>query len=308
MEAISEEITPELKKLEYEGTLYSLYHNDFPEFLRYNIRDSEFLKAMEEKLGYMNIAWDFAHSCNGLVDNIYGTIKLADLYIISMCHDNGAIVPDAKDICDYNGEKYTGALVLEPKYGLHDYTGAIDIESLYPSSIRTLNISPETIIGQFSNNVDDFNSFVNNDIHELTLLYESGKSRSATVNEWRKIFTKNNWAISGYGTVFDQTILGFIPDMLGNWFNSRKRFKKKVETAFLNMQDLIKDSKDWIAQDQLHRKYYKMQYILKIQLNAIYGALGNIYFRFYDIRLAESTTQTGRNILKHNGEESRVKY
>lgn len=45
--------------------------------------------------------------------------------------------------------------------------------------------------------------------------------------------------------------------------------------------------------------YDKMQYVYKIKLNSFYGALTNKYFRFYDLRMGESTTGTGRMILQH---------
>jgi DNA polymerase elongation subunit (family B) len=43
----------------------------------------------------------------------------------------------------------------------------------------------------------------------------------------------------------------------------------------------------------------RIQYIKKIQLNSMYGALGNRFFKFFDVRLAESTTRTGREVLLH---------
>lgn len=43
----------------------------------------------------------------------------------------------------------------------------------------------------------------------------------------------------------------------------------------------------------------RLQYVFKIKLNSLYGALSNLYFRFYDLRMGESTTATGRSILKH---------
>lgn len=41
-----------------------------------------------------------------------------------------------------------GAFVIEPRAGLHRWIGAIDVNSLYPSTIRAFNMSPETVFGQ----------------------------------------------------------------------------------------------------------------------------------------------------------------
>ena len=56
-------------------------------------------------------------------------------------------VPRNEDGSD--GEsKFTGAYVKEPKPGLYKWVYDLDLTSLYPSIIMSINISPETKIGK----------------------------------------------------------------------------------------------------------------------------------------------------------------
>lgn len=48
-----------------------------------------------------------------------------------------------------------------------------------------------------------------------------------------------------------------------------------------------------------YQYYDRMQYVMKIRLNSIYGVMGNAFFRYFDLRNAESTTRSGRAVLMH---------
>lgn len=299
LESISEELLPHLPKLEYEGSLDALYRNDFLFFLRYNIRDTEILKGFENRLQYVEFAIDFSHRATGLIDNILGTVKLSELTIINYCHyDLGRIVPDTVEHLDTGG-KYAGALVLDPQVGMHEWVSAIDVESLYPTAIRSLNISPETIIGQFIEKYKAYEGLFVDSSAEFTLLYEDGRTETRPASQWKALIRKNNWNISGYGTIYDQNIQGFIPAILTEWFIKRKEYKAEIKKLTKELANL-KETDDTYAELKRKIAYFdKMQYVMKIRLNSIYGCLGNQYFKFYDIRNAESTTRSGREILMH---------
>lgn len=278
---------PLLPKLEYEGSLADLYRNNFPFFVRYNIRDTEILYGFEQKLGYIDVANKMAHLSTGLFSHITGTLKLAELALINFCHHELKRV--VKNTTEPSIDRsIDGALVLLPEVGLHELIGSIDVTSLYPTAIRSLNISSETIRGQFVRNLKDALSIADGGVHQLTLQVEgSGEEITKSADEWREWLTARQWAVSGYGTVFDQTKQGFIPALLTAWFNERKRYQalKKEAAATGN--------------DEMVGYYDRLQYVYKIKLNSLYGALTNLYFRFYDLRMGESTTATGRMILKH---------
>jgi DNA polymerase elongation subunit (family B) len=278
---------PLLPKLEYEGSLADLYRNNFPFFVRYNIRDTEILNGFENKLGYVDVANQMAHLSTALFSHITGTLKLAEYALINFCHHELKRV--VKNTTDPEIDRaIDGALVLLPQVGLHERFGSIDVTSLYPTAIRSINISIETIRGQFKRDVRDFQIVSAGSLEQCTLVLESnGKELTMSGAEWRDWLRERNWAVSGYGTVFDQTKQGFIPALLTLWFKERKRY-----------QALKKEAIE-AGDDQKAGYYDRLQYVYKIKLNSLYGALTNLYFRFYDLRMGESTTGTGRMVLKH---------
>lgn len=300
LEAISEEKFPDLKKLDYDGSLYDLYRDNFEHFIRYNIRDCEILKALEDDLGYVRLAIQFAHSSSGLLKDVTGTIKLAELAIINFCHDVvDAKVPDSDYSMDGPSEKFMGALVLPPTVGMHEWVASVDVASLYPSAIRTVNISPETIVGQFFDNHKAYEAVMLESDESLFFKYESGEMEERPAKEWKRIFKESNYSISGYGSVFSLERQGFIPAILTDWFQQRKTYKKLAAQAKDKMKTLKKGSAEYITAKHDYENYHRLQYVFKIRLNSMYGALGNKFFKFFDVRLAESTTRSGQEVLMH---------
>jgi len=286
LSSIEEEVGLGLPKLEYEGTLHELYRKRFPFFIRYNIRDSEILHGFEKKLGYVELANQMYHISCGLFRHVGGTLKLAEHAIINHCHHNlKKIVPDSKPPME--DRQIEGAFVLEPKIGLHEWIGLIDVSSLYPSSIRAINISPETLRGQFDKEVLAAEEIAKGSAVELTLNLETGETVTNTADGWREWLVERKWAVSGYGTVFDQNEQGIIPAVVADWYNKRIQLQKNEEQS------------QKMGDNEKAKYYDRLQYVYKIKMNSLYGALSNLYFRFYDLRMAESTTGTGRVILKH---------
>jgi DNA polymerase elongation subunit (family B) len=312
LESIADEVLPDLPKLEYEGSLADLYRKDFAYFVRYNLRDTEILKGFEDTLGYIALANEMFHISNGLCKHVTGTLKLAELAINNYCiHELNVRVPDNE--IDDESQSIQGAYVLEPRVGLHEWIGSIDISSLYPSSIRSLNISPETLIGQFRECERAVEEIRKESMVTLALLVDDrSEPIEQTAEEWRKTLKANKWAVSGYGTVFDQTKQGVIPAILETWYATRKKYQKLMrESNNAAGGDEYRKQNDGYVENLEHYKqlmreaknqaayYDRLQYVYKIKLNSLYGALNNRFFRYFDLRMGESTTGTGRMILKH---------
>lgn len=303
LEAVSEDVTPEFTKLEYEGTLYHLYYDNFPHFCRYNVRDTEVLKAFEQKLGYIEIAILNYHSSTALIGDVLGTVKIVEAALINKCHyELNVIAPDAKDPSpgsSEDDEKFAGALVLDPIMGMHEWVFSVDVNSLYPSAIRTLNISPEMLVGQFFNDHMAFEEICLRSNKNLTLMLDDDTSETHLASEWPEIFKQRKWCVSGFGTVFNQEKQGFIPAILEEWYAGRKVFKAKMKEAKQNSKKYPKGSEENLKWEQEAAFYNRKQYIMKLLLNSTYGCLGNEFFKFFDIRMAESTTRSGRETLMH---------
>lgn len=299
-----------LPKLEYEGSLADLYRTNFAFFVRYNMRDTEILGGFEDKLGYVELANQMMHMSTALYAHVGGTLKLAEYALVNYCHHTLKRVVNNNNRPEID-RAIDGALVLLPQTGIHRWIGSIDINSLYPSAIRSINISPETIIGQFVNAASDAAEIAANSSRMITFIRESDKAEmTQPARVWRQELLDNCWAVSGYGTVFNQAKQGFIPSILADWYARRKEYQKKKSDSQKLVNALVKEAgnMDCMTPDNrvLYMKYTeevgyydRLQYVYKIKLNSLYGALTNLYFRFYDLRMGESTTGTGRTIVKH---------
>lgn len=240
LESVAEEELPDLPKIEYDGSLYDLYNKQFPKFVKYNGRDTIILKGLEAKFGYLQLAIEMAYMNTCQIADVLGTTKQTEMAIMNYCHHTiNRIVPDSKN-SNGSDREMEGAFVVPTVIGQHNYVAAVDVTSLYPSTMRTLNISPETIVGQFYDMHNAFIAIRDESEEEITVLYENEVSETKTGKEWKEYLKENNWAISSIGTIYDQNFQGIIPNILSQWFGQRKEYKKKMSDAEEQLQNLIK--------------------------------------------------------------------
>ena len=303
LEAVALEELDDIEKLSFGKSLYRLYHENFDKFIEYNIQDTAILRGLETKFKYMNLVLQFSHMVTNHMQSVLGTVSTSDTAILNFCKyetDERLCLPDAPDYGeDETKEKFEGAFVLDPQIGLHEMIGSVDIKSLYPSAMRATNISPDTIIGQFFENEHAYQAILEKNENELTILYENEMDETMTAAEWHEEIRKNNWLITAHGTVFDQNKTGIIPAILTSWFDSRIEMQGLKDKYKDLLSTVEVGSKEYEEYKKKAAYYDNIQYLKKIQLNSMYGVFGNKYFRFFDIRLAESTTKTGKAVLMH---------
>ena len=304
------------RKTQYEGTLDQLYNNDFKTFIEYNRQDCALLDRLDKKLKFMDLANTLAHECTVLLQTTMGAVAVTEQAIINEAHRRGFQVPNRTKMDEREGnEGAAGAYVAYPKEGIHDWIGSLDINSLYPSAIRALNMGPETIIGQLRQTMTEefiaaqvakgksfaaawegifgsleFTAVMNQEIGtDITIDWENGDSDVLSAAEvYRLIFESNQpWVLSANGTIFTYEKEGIIPGLLKRWYAERKEMQAKLKEA-IN------------AGNKIEEEYWdKRQLVKKINLNSLYGAILNPGCRFFDKRIGQSTTLTGRQIAKH---------
>lgn len=227
----------DIPKLEYDGTLEQLYNKDFSFFCLYNARDVEVLVKLDEKFKFIQMVNQMAHENTCLFSDMLGTVRYVETGIILRAHNiHNVIVADKKMMTD--GEKVEGALVLSPLVGLHKWLGSVDINSLYPSVIRALNISPEKFIGQFisgnsakpimfeTSGEADWRGIIAGDDLNHIMQCDNGDTFEGTGKEWQQILKDNKWAITAFGTIFDESSgLGIVAEALEFWYAERKRLQ-----------------------------------------------------------------------------------
>lgn len=246
----------DVPKLDYPGTLEQLYHNDFAHFITYNARDVEVLVQLDMKFKLMQLVNQMAHENTVPFMAILGTVRYVETGMINRAHNAHNLIVCDKNMSGELNEKVEGAVVMTPRAGLWEWIGSIDLTSLYPSTARALNMSIETFVGQF---VDEERAWEgirarDNNPWEAVIFHESV---TATGAQWFEYLRAENYAISGFGTIFDQNKTGIVADTLTFWFNERlrlqaekKRFTKeaamlKAELGVELSPDLVAELKDY---------------------------------------------------------------
>jgi DNA polymerase elongation subunit (family B) len=314
-------------KTKYEGTLDQLYNKDFKKFIEYNRQDTMLLVKIHNKLKFLELANQLAHENTVLLPTVMGSVAMIEMAIMNEAHERGVVVPDKprRNPHAVETQPAAGAYVAVPKKGIHEWVAAVDINSLYPSVIRSLNMAPETIVGQLRQTLTDqymldkgrrlasekkrykedddpetgsilweglfgsleYSSVMNQDRGTMiTIDYHDGRSEEMSAAEiWKIIFDSNKpYILSANGTIFSYETEGVIPGLLTRWFSDRKVMQKKLKESTT----------------QEDREYWdKRQLVRKILLNSAYGALLNEHCRFYDKRIGQSVTLSGRQIVKH---------
>ena len=299
------------RKVAYEGSLDRLYNHDFEKFLDYNIQDTILLDKIDKKLQFIDLANTIAHDNTVLLPTTMGAVATTEQAIINEAHRRGFVVPDR-----VRGERgdtqAAGAYVAFPKKGYHDWVGSMDINSLYPSVFRALNMGAETIIGQLRPDYTDeeiynkiklekssfadawlgkfgtneFEFVISKDVnHTMKLDMEDGVTVDVTgADVYNLIFNSGEpWNISANGTIFKTDFQGIVPGLLERWYAERQELQKKKKEATTDAEKAF---------------YDKRQLVKKINLNSLYGAILNPGCRFFDKRIGQSTTLTGRRITR----------
>jgi DNA polymerase elongation subunit (family B) len=296
-----------------------LYNNDFRKFIEYNIQDTALLDKLDKKLRFIDLSNTVAHENTVLIQTTMGAVAVTEQGIVNEAHNRGLQVPNRKKRDDENTQA-AGAYVAFPKKGLHKWVASMDLNSLYPSVIRALNMAPETVIGQIRPEISDDRVHTDMNLKKksfagswegrfsteeyeavmeqrkdiaLTIDWENGGSDTLSGAEiYNVIFESNQpWMLSANGTIFTTEFEGVIPGLLKRWYAERK-----------DMQKMLKKAKD--AENAAEIEYWdKRQLVKKINLNSLYGAILNPGCRFFDKRIGQSTTLSGRTIVKHMSAE-----
>jgi DNA polymerase elongation subunit (family B) len=300
------------RKTQFEGTLDQLYNQNFKTFIDYNRQDTMIVAKLDKKLRFLDLANELAHANTVLLQTTMGAVAVTEQAIINEAHERGLVVPNRKERLTDEDTQAAGAYVAYPKKGIHEWVGAIDINSLYPSAIRALNMAPETIVGQLRPIMTD--RYIRDKINsgssfaaaweglfgsleytavmeqkpgtEITIDWQDGEETVHSAAEiWDIVFNSNHpWILSANGTIFTYEKEGVIPGLLDRWYRERKELQARLKEATTKA-----DQEFWD----------KRQLVKKINLNSLYGAILNPGCRFFDKRIGQSTTLTGRAIAFH---------
>jgi len=268
-------------KLSYDeyDNLHQLYRLNYQKFIEYNIKDVELIVKLEDKLKLIELALTLAYDTKTNYEDVFAQTRMWDALIYSHLLEKKIIVPPK--VIQRKNSAFEGAYVKDPQVGMHNWVASFDLNSLYPHLLIQYNISPETLI-ESENYTQEMRDVLKQNVNVNSLLaseIDTSKLHGCTL-------TPN-------GQFFRTDIQGFLPKMMEEMYEDRKKFKKmmlKAKQDYVNEKDPVKK----VEIDKLVARYNNLQLAKKVSLNSAYGALGSQYFRFYDLRQALAVTLAGQ--------------
>jgi DNA polymerase elongation subunit (family B) len=257
------------KKLDYSEveSLHQLYRTNFQKFIEYNIRDVELVDRIDAKMKLIDMALALAYDAKVNYEDVFSQVRMWDVLIHNELIDRGVVVP--QKVKTIKSEQYAGAYVKDPIVGMHEWVVSFDLNSLYPHLIMQYNISPETIVPGIKENISIDNLL-------------SGEHQASS-----------EYCMAANGHYFKRDKQGFLPAMMQRMYDDRSMYKKKMIESQKQYENANTAEEKRILSNQIS-KYKNLQLAKKVQLNSAYGALGNEWFRFFDIRQAEAITLSGQ--------------
>jgi len=269
------------KKLDYSeyDSLHQLYKLDYQKFIEYNIKDVELILRLDDKLKLLELGITLAYDTKCNYDDVFAQTRMWDALTYNHLKEKNIVVPPR--VIKEKDAAFEGAYVKEPQVGMHEWVASFDLNSLYPHLMMQYNISPETLI-EPENYTNEMRDVLTRGISVDKLI-----SMSVDTSNLEKATLTPN------GQFFRTDIQGFLPKMMEEMYEDRKKFKKLMLQAKQEKEKEKDDSKKFEIEKRIAR-YNNLQLAKKVSLNSAYGALGSQYFRFYDLRMALGVTTAGQ--------------
>ena len=252
-------------------TFRDWYTKDYQSFIDYNIKDVEIVDALEDKLKLIELVLTMAYEAKVNYTDVFSQVRMWDMLIYNYLKKDNIIIPPKED--NIKEDKYDGAYVKDPITGMHNWIVSFDINSLYPHLIMQYNISPEKIIGVKPSGIS-VDRLLN---HATPLTHLKTEGACITPN----------------GAMFKTDSPGFLPRLMESMYNDRVKFK----TLAFQAKKEYQKTKDPATAKEISR-CHNIQWAKKIALNSAYGAIGNQYFRYYDVRQATAITSSGQFVIR----------
>ena len=268
-------------KLSYDefDSLHDLYKQNYQKFIEYNIVDVLLIEELEEKLKLLELALTLAFDSKSNIEDVFTQTRMWDAIMYSYLLDKGIVVPP-KTNTKKDGA-FEGAYVKDPQIGMHNWVASFDLNSLYPHLMMQYNISPETLIQP-----EDYTP-------RMRQIISDGVDVDKMLDMQIDTSELENVTLTPNGQFFRTDKQGFVPKLLEEMYNDRKKFKKMMLVSQQDYENETDPTKRYELEKRIAR-YNNLQLAKKVSLNSAYGAMGSQYFRFYDLRIAVAVTLAGQ--------------
>ena len=252
-------------KLDYSevNSLHELYRTDYQKFIEYNIQDVLLVDRLENKMKLLEMIISLAYLSKCNYTDVFAQTRMWDCIIYNHLLKEKVVIPQKSK--QRKGDAYEGAYVKAPQKGRHKWIVSFDLNSLYPHLIMQYNISPETILGTWQDDIG----------------VEGLLDKEFDTSVWKE----KNVTVTPNGSVYRKDKQGVLPKLMESMYNDRVTYKQLM---------LEEQKKGRNADPNKLSQYYNYQQNLKIALNSAYGAMGNQWFRYYDERNAEAVSVAGQ--------------
>jgi len=255
------------KKANPGDSFKDFYTDHWDLFVDYNIHDTVLVDKLEDKMKLIELIVTMAYNAKVNYEDVFSQIRMWDAIIYNHLREGNIVIPAKNN--SHKDEQFAGAYVKDPILGAHKWLASFDLNSLYPHLIMQYNISPETMVP-----FRDHNCTVDK------LLYQE-------IDTTRLL--EMNLTMTANGVCYRRDEHGFIPELMDKMYKDRSMYKKQMikvqqEYELTKNKELLKDIS----------RLNNLQMAMKIALNSVYGAIGNAYFRYFDIRIAEGITTSGQ--------------
>jgi len=263
---------------EFEN-LHQLYKQNYQKFIEYNIKDVDLILRLEDKLKLIELALTLAYDTKSNYEDVFAQTRMWDSLTYSYLLKQNIIVPPK--VIQEKDAAFEGAYVKDVQAGLHDYVASFDLNSLYPHLMMQYNISPETLVEP------------ENYTEAMRKVISSGVTVDKLLNKTVDTSELEGVTLTPNGQFFRTDFQGFLPKMMEEMYEDRKKFKNLMLQAKQEYENEKDESKKYEIEKRIAR-YDNLQLAKKVSLNSAYGALGSQYFRFYDLRMALGVTTAGQ--------------
>jgi len=294
-----------LGKVEYEGSLDKLFTSDINKFIEYNIRDVEIIIELENKLKFIDLTVAICHLCHVPYEKIYLSTVLNDGAILTYLKRQGIVSPNKPttinpSLKESTTDDYAGGYLKDPFPGLYEWVIDLDFTSLYPSIIRSLNIGIETLVGRIINSSKYDNQWTYAELklmdrEELVTIEKLNENFTVSrtqipVSKITDMIESNQWITAASGAIFRTDKSSVVCEVLTDWFNKRKQYKKLMSDAYKK------------GDKTLGEYYNRLQHAYKIKLNDVYGCYAINGWRYTDGHkmISSAITLTGHRVTQES--------
>ena len=216
-------------KLSYDefDSLHQLYIQDYQKFIDYNIKDVDLIIKLEDKLKLIELGLTIAYDTKCNYEDVFAQTRMWDALIYNDLLAKNIIVPPKS--VSRKDERFEGAYVKDVQVGLHNWVASFDLNSLYPHLMMQYNLSPEMLIEP-----EDYTP-------EMREILSNGVSVDKMLAKQVNLDKLTNVTMTPNGQFFRTDKQGFLPKMLEDQYEDRKKFKKLMLKAKQEYENVLSE-------------------------------------------------------------------